>query len=116
MNFVPSIKRGDNMARQLEIESIAIPSSFDYFRRVFLGLTGGIIVSVIVAAGVWALSMGFPSKGVLAQTPVPAIIQWIYDTSSSTGIRESLWVFPLIEGTHLLGIALSAGALCWFDL
>ncbi len=71
---------------------------------------------MIVAAGVWVLSVGFPSKSSLAQVPVPAIIEWIYHTESSTGIRESLWLFPLIEGTHLLGIALSAGALCWFDL
>ena len=25
-------------------------------------------------------------------------------------------MFPIVEGTHLLGIALSVGLLCWFDL
>jgi len=42
--------------------------------------------------------------------------QWIYDSNIGTGIRESIWVFPIVEGTHLLGIALSVGMLCWFDL
>jgi len=102
------------MARQLTLESVSRPSGLDYAKRVFLGLIAGIIVSVVVAAGVWTLSAAFPSKP--EATPVPAIVEWIYHTNTSSGIRESLWVFPIIEGTHLLGIALSAGALCWFDL
>src|SRR6516164_3871300 len=104
------------MTRQLDIEVIARPTGLDYLKRVFVGLIVGIIISVTVGAGVWALSVGVPSKESLEKTEVPAIIQWIYHTNSSVGIRESVWVFPIIEGTHLLGIALSAGALCWFDL
>ena len=104
------------MTRQLDIEVIARPTGLDYLKRVFVGLIVGIIISVTVGAGVWALSVGVPSKESLEKTEVPAIIQWIYHTNSSVGIRESVWVFPIIEGTHLLGISLSAGALCWFDL
>jgi hypothetical protein len=42
--------------------------------------------------------------------------QYLYDSKVGQGIRESVWVFPIVEGTHLLGIALSVGLLCWFDL
>src|SRR5437773_1263457 len=104
------------MARQLEIESIVRTPSFDYARRVFVGLIAGLIVSIVISAGVWSLAIWFPSKASLAEIKPPAIVEWIYNSQSSTAIRESLWVFPIIEGTHLLGIALSAGALCWFDL
>ena len=44
------------------------------------------------------------------------LCQWLQDTQIGTGIRESLWVFPIIEGTHVLGLALSVGAVMWFDL
>jgi len=104
------------MARQLEIESIVRTPSFDYARRVFVGLIAGLIVSIVISAGVWSLAIWFPSKASLAEIKPPAIVEWIYNSQSSTAIRESLWVFPIIEGTHLLGTALSAGALCWFDL
>src|SRR5436190_8245180 len=104
------------MARQLEIESIVRTPSFDYARRVFVGLIAGLIVSIVISAGVWSLAIWFPSKASLAEIKPPAIVEWIYNSQSSTAIRESLWGFSIIEGTHLLGIALSAGALCWFDL
>jgi hypothetical protein len=48
--------------------------------------------------------------------PLASFCQWLYDSGIGAGIRESVWVFPIIEGTHLLGIALSVGLLCWFDL
>ena len=41
---------------------------------------------------------------------------YLYESKIGTGIRESVWVFPILEGSHLLGIALSVGVLCWFDL
>jgi hypothetical protein len=82
-----------------------------------VGLIAAVIISVIVSAGVWALAVGLPSEtSTEEETALSAVFQWIYDTPSSTAIRESLWVFPIVEGIHLLGIALSAGALCWFDL
>jgi hypothetical protein len=88
----------------------------DYAKRVAVGLIAGIIASVLIGAGVWLLSVAIPYKMRESDTAASALIQWIYHTRLSSGIRESLWVFPIIEGTHLLGIALSAGALCWFDL
>jgi hypothetical protein len=86
-------------------------------RQVLRGLIVGLIISVLISAGVWALSAGNDmdkqgdESGVLARA-----CQWLYETKIGSGIRESVWVFPIVEGTHLLGIALSVGLLCWFDL
>jgi hypothetical protein len=33
-----------------------------------------------------------------------------------TYIRESIWEFPVIEGIHVLSIAMSVGMIMWFDL
>jgi ABC-type multidrug transport system fused ATPase/permease subunit len=42
--------------------------------------------------------------------------QWLQDTPWGTGIRESVWVFPIVEGTHVLALALSVGILLVMDL
>lgn len=42
--------------------------------------------------------------------------QWLQDTPLSTAIRVSGYTYPLIEGTHVLGLALSVGTIVWFDL
>lgn len=42
--------------------------------------------------------------------------KWIQTTSMSVSIRESILMFPLLEGTHLLGIGLSAGIIAISDL
>jgi hypothetical protein len=42
--------------------------------------------------------------------------QWLQDTEFGTGLRESLYLFSIIEGTHVLGLAMSVGAVMWFDL
>ena len=44
------------------------------------------------------------------------LCQWIQDTQIGTAIRESLLVFPFIEGTHVLSLGLSVGTIMWFDL
>ncbi|MGO9260892.1 MAG: DUF6644 family protein [Bryobacteraceae bacterium] len=44
------------------------------------------------------------------------ICEWIDSTAFSTAIRESIWVFPIIETAHLLGIAVSAGTILFVDL
>lgn len=44
------------------------------------------------------------------------ICQWLQDTEIGTGIRESVWWFPIIEGTHVLALALSVGTLLVMDL
>ena len=46
----------------------------------------------------------------------PAIIQWMQNSAFGTGIRESIWLFPIVETTHVLALALSVGVLIWFDL
>ena len=85
-------------------------------QRRIVALLVGVIVSLIVGATVWALSAVLPSKMDSPFAPIRALCEWIYGTSLSTGIRESTLAFPVIEGIHLLGIALSVGMLCWFDL
>ena len=44
------------------------------------------------------------------------ICQWIQDSSIGTGIRESTYVFPLVEATHVLGLAMSVGTIAIVDL
>jgi hypothetical protein len=47
---------------------------------------------------------------------VPGIINWMQNSGIGTGIRESIWLFPIVETTHVLALALSVGVLIWFDL
>ena len=42
--------------------------------------------------------------------------QWLQHSTLGTGIRGSGYAYPLIEGTHVLGLALSVGTIMWFDL
>jgi hypothetical protein len=42
--------------------------------------------------------------------------QWIQNTDSSTALRESTYLFPIIETTHVLGLSLSVGLLVVSDL
>ena len=42
--------------------------------------------------------------------------QWCYQTPVGEGIRESTWLFPVIEAFHLLGLGLTAGAVLLVDL
>jgi len=44
------------------------------------------------------------------------ICQWIQQSSVGTQIRESTYVFPLIEATHVLGLAVSVGTIAIVDL
>jgi uncharacterized protein DUF6644 len=92
------------------------PAISNYVKRIVIGLLAGVVISVVISAGVWALAVGIPWKLEDSQNPIATFCEWLYNTWLSVSIRESVWVFPAIEGSHLLGIALSAGALCWFDL
>jgi len=47
---------------------------------------------------------------------IPDFCQWLQDTSWGIGIRESTVLFPVVEGTHAIGIALSVGILLIMDL
>ena len=42
--------------------------------------------------------------------------QVLYDSEIGTGIRESLFVYPAIEGFHLLSLAFSVGLIVLTDL
>jgi len=42
--------------------------------------------------------------------------QWCYGTPIGEGIRNSTWLFPVIEAFHLLGLGLTAGAVLVVDL
>ena len=105
------------MTRPIAYEpSLAASSSTGNGRQVFRGLIAGLVLSVLISAAVWALSAGNEIKAEGHDNALARFCQWLYDSEIGTGIRESIWVFPIIEGTHLLGIALSVGMLCWFDL
>ena len=42
--------------------------------------------------------------------------QWCYGTAIGEGIRNSTWLFPVIEAFHLLGLGLVAGSVLLVDL
>src|SRR5262252_5036641 len=42
--------------------------------------------------------------------------QWCYQTAIGEAIRESTWLFPVIEAFHLLGLGLTVGAVLIVDL
>jgi hypothetical protein len=44
------------------------------------------------------------------------LCEWIQNTESSTAIRDSIYLFPAIEGTHVLALSMSVGLVMWFDL
>jgi hypothetical protein len=44
------------------------------------------------------------------------LCQWIQDSQLATGIRESGYVFPFLEGAHVIALSLSVGVVMWFDL
>jgi signal transduction histidine kinase len=42
--------------------------------------------------------------------------QWLEHTPFALAIAESAWLFPLIEGTHILALPISVGMILIFDL
>jgi hypothetical protein len=42
--------------------------------------------------------------------------QWLEHTRLATAVAESVWLFPLIEGSHILALPLSVGMIVMFDL
>ena len=41
---------------------------------------------------------------------------WLQNTPWATGIRQSDFLFPLIEGSHILALSMSVGLIVMFDL
>ena len=80
------------------------------------GLIAGAVISILISAVVWFLAAVIPSKTGSPFAPVRELCEWIAGTYVGRGILESVLLFPIIEGFHLMGIALSVGVLCWFDL
>lgn len=42
--------------------------------------------------------------------------QWLSDTWVGAGIRESIWVYPLLHWAHILANTLMFGMIVWVDL
>ena len=95
------------------IETKAGKSNAAHIRN---GLVAGVSVSVLISFVVWFLADVIPSKTGSPFAPIRDLCEWIAGTQVGRGILESIWVFPIIEGFHLISIALSVGVLCWFDL
>jgi Family of unknown function (DUF6644) len=83
--------------------------------RVRNGLIAAVVISVLIATAVWFLAVAIPAKTGSPFAPIRDVCQWIGGSAIGRGILESVWIFPIIEGLHLLGIALSVGVLCWLD-
>jgi hypothetical protein len=47
---------------------------------------------------------------------VVAWCHWLQNTSWATGMRQSDFLFPIIEGSHILALSLSVGLILMFDL
>jgi hypothetical protein len=45
-----------------------------------------------------------------------SICQWIHQTQLSIAIRESIWVYPIADVLHCVGILLVAGTIVVVDL
>lgn len=106
------------MSVELAVSPAEVRESTPVFsmKKRIAGLIAGGIISMLVTGTVWFLSVAMPSKTNGPSTFLENICKWLYETPVSVGIRESTLLFPAIEGTHLLGIGLSVGMLCWFDL
>ena len=53
---------------------------------------------------------------VLLSTSLFHWCQWLQHTALATTINESIWLFPLIEGSHILALPISVGLIVLFDL
>ena len=42
--------------------------------------------------------------------------QWLEQAPISVAIAESIWLFPILEGSHILALPLSVGMIVIFDL
>jgi len=48
--------------------------------------------------------------------PIYQWCQWLESTSIGTAVRDSSWLFPVIESIHVLGIVVLVGSTGLFDL
>ena len=80
------------------------------------GLIAGIIVSFLILFCVWILASVIPDKTGSPIASIREFCEWLSSTRIGLGLRESLLMFPIVEGIHLIGISVSVGVLVWFDL
>ena len=43
-------------------------------------------------------------------------LQLLHDSQLGTALRESYFAFPIVEGIHLIGLAVSIGLIAFTDL
>jgi hypothetical protein len=43
-------------------------------------------------------------------------LTWLSDTALALAMRQSLWLYPIAESLHILGLAVMVGAAAMFDL
>lgn len=48
--------------------------------------------------------------------PLLSTFEWLENTALGTAIRESVWYFPVIEGFHLVALAVLGGSALLVDL
>ena len=80
-----------------------------------LGVTN--YLPILLCREIWQLETQTPFAGMIlfpilileTQMSIRDIFQYIDATRSSTALRESYNVFPIIEGTHVISLALSVG-------
>ncbi len=47
---------------------------------------------------------------------INTVLQWLEDSSWAVAIRQSLWLYPVLEIVHITGIVLLVGPAIMFDL
>ncbi|GAB7540503.1 DUF6644 family protein [Cupriavidus sp. 8B] len=45
-----------------------------------------------------------------------SLVQWIHATGFATVVRESSWVYPILQVIHVFGMCILAGSVSMFDL
>ena len=73
-------------------------------RQILRGLIVGLLLSVVISVSVWILSTSVDSKMFGNENALARFCQWLYDSKVGAGIRESIWVFPIVEGLTCLGL------------
>jgi len=45
-----------------------------------------------------------------------SVVEWIASTRASVAMHESIWMFPIVESVHVLGLCLFLGIAVLWDL
>ena len=62
------------------------------------------------------MSHYFHTIAILVENTMQQFCQWLYSSGMGTALRQSIWIFPIIETVHVLGIALLVGTVSLLDL